>query len=128
MSKKAELRSAMDRLGYLVPDSTKQLLIEYVEKEEDKDAKVQAIELEARNIVRNGEREAKYGPPGSDFTRTAAMWSAILGTEVTPAQMALCMVALKISRLVATPDHHDSMVDGIGYFICMQRIIEGEES
>lgn len=88
--------------------------------------RVEPVEDEAKRIVRNGQREASYGPPLQDFTRTAAMWSAILGVDVTPEQMALCMAALKISRLVATPDHHDSMVDLVGYMICYQRIVEGE--
>lgn len=92
----------------------------------------QYVEDEASRIVRNGEREANYGPPGQDFVRTACMWTGILkevlkdGEYVTAEQVALMMTALKLSRLVATPTHHDSIVDAIGYMICYSRIVEGD--
>lgn len=82
------------------------------------------VELEASRIVRNGERQKNYGHPNADFIRTAGMWSAILGIEVTMQDMALCMAALKISRLKSTPGHHDSLVDLIGYAICYDRLGE----
>lgn len=82
------------------------------------------VEYEASRIVRNGERQQNYGHPNADFQRTAGMWSAILGVEVTMQDMALCMAALKISRLKSTPGHHDSLVDLIGYSICYDRLGE----
>jgi hypothetical protein len=40
----------------------------------------------------------------------------ILGKHnITPEQVALCMVAVKLSRLVETPGHYDSYVDICGY-------------
>lgn len=81
------------------------------------------MELEAARIVRNGERERKYGPPLQDFTRTAGMWTGLTGKAVTPEQVALQMVQLKLSRLIATPDHRDSLVDAVGYLICYSRIV-----
>jgi len=44
------------------------------------------------------QRGSSYGHPRQDFSRTAIMWSAILGTPVTAEQIPLCMIALKISR------------------------------
>lgn len=82
------------------------------------------IELEAREIVRGGDRETSYGHPRNDLERTAKIWSGILSAEVTPEQVALCMIGLKMSRLVQTPHHHDSMVDIIGYAICYDRLEE----
>lgn len=82
------------------------------------------VEFEASRIVRNGERQKNYGHPNADFQRTAGMWSAILGVEVSMQDMALCMAALKISRLKSTPGHHDSLVDLIGYAICYERLGE----
>lgn len=84
------------------------------------------VELEAQGIVRNGEREKNYGTPGSDFKRTAGMWSAYLGAEITTRDVALMMTMLKISRLKATPDHRDSLVDLVGYAICHSRLDEVE--
>lgn len=69
---------------------------------------------EAKRIV-YGERGENYGHPFEDFSRTAQIWSAILGIKVEPEQVALCMVGLKISREVNRPKR-DNVVDGAGYF------------
>ena len=52
---------------------------------------------EAQRIV-YGDRGENYGHPFEDFSRTAKIWSAILEIEITPEQVALCMVGLKIGR------------------------------
>lgn len=88
------------------------------------------VELQASDLVRNGERQQVYGHPAEDFTRTAAIWSAILGTKVSAEDVALMMVGLKMSRLVATPGHKDSITDMIGYSICLDRVsqyLDGDE-
>jgi hypothetical protein len=59
-------------------------------------------------------RAASYGPPSENFQRIATGWQVILGANVSPEQVALCMAWLKIARLVNGP-HHDSYVDGAGY-------------
>jgi hypothetical protein len=66
----------------------------------------------------SSDRQDHYGPPHEDFSRSAKMWSAILGVDVTPQQFALCMIAVKISRLTETPTHRDSVVDIAGYARC----------
>ena len=65
------------------------------------------------------DREKDYGHPRDSFNRISIMWSAILGTDVTPHDVALCMVALKISRLAHDPEHLDSAVDIVGYARCL---------
>jgi len=60
------------------------------------------------------QRQADYGHPRQDFTRTAALWTAILGAPVTAKQVALCMVALKLSRECFKPKR-DNLVDAVGY-------------
>ena len=45
----------------------------------------------------------------------AARWSLTLGRPVTPEQVVLCMIDLKLARLAADPLHRDSLVDVIGY-------------
>lgn len=60
-------------------------------------------------------RMETYGHPIEDFDRIARMWTAIFGRHVETHEVALCMVAVKISRLVQTPGHHDSLVDIAGY-------------
>lgn len=63
----------------------------------------------------SGDRNKNYGTPRTNHERIAAIWSVILGIEVTPEAAALCMAGVKIARLVETPDHLDSFVDGAAY-------------
>lgn len=76
--------------------------------------KHESILDEAKRIV-HGDRGENYGHPFEDFSRTAQIWSAILGIDVDPEQVALCMVGVKISREVNRPKR-DNIVDGAGYF------------
>lgn len=59
-----------------------------------------------------------YGPPDRDFANIAAMWSVILETKVNAGDVAKCMIALKLSRLMHTPGHMDSWLDIAGYAAC----------
>jgi hypothetical protein len=79
---------------------------------------------EAQGLV-YGERQASYGHPLDDFTRTAKMWGAILGCEVTAEQVGLCMCALKISRQV-NGYKRDNLVDLAGYAATVELVIEEE--
>ena len=45
----------------------------------------------------------------------AARWSITLGHPVTPAQVVLCLIDLKLTRLAHDPKHHDSVCDVVGY-------------
>jgi len=73
------------------------------------------IAEEAVNIV-TGERQQAYGHPSKNFQDTARLWSVVLGIEVTPQQVALCMVHLKLAREVFSPKR-DNLVDAIGYLL-----------
>lgn len=85
----------------------------------------ESILLEALRLTR-GNRNADYGHPLDDFTRTAALWSAFLGTPVDYRQAIVCMMLVKVSRLGHTPEHHDSIVDLAGYADCLAMAI-GED-
>jgi Domain of unknown function (DUF6378) len=61
------------------------------------------------------ERGAAYGDAATSMAVVAARWSLTLGHPVTPAQVVLCMIDLKIARLAHDPKHHDSAADVIGY-------------
>lgn len=79
---------------------------------------------EADRLV-EGARQDAYGPPEQDLGRTGRLWAGILGLpEITAVQVALCMAAVKISRLCQTPDHRDSVVDIAGYARCIELIQE----
>lgn len=72
-----------------------------------------SILSEAHRLVHGG-RGQDYGHPYEDLSRTAKIWSAILGIEVTPQQVALCMIGVKISRECHRPKR-DNRVDIAGY-------------
>lgn len=71
--------------------------------------------LKTASDLTAGDRNNTYGTPRANHERIAAIWTVILGTPVTAQQVALCMAGVKISRLVTTPDHLDSYVDGAAY-------------
>ncbi len=78
---------------------------------------------EAAKLV-HGDRGQDYGDPSDDFAKTAKMWSAILGVEVTPDKIPLCMIAVKISRL-CNSYKRDSVVDIAGYAECLSMMKGG---
>ena len=77
------------------------------------------ILIEKAERIVNQDRNTRYGGPEESFTTIARFWSVFLGVEVSPLQVAGCMILLKLARLKKTPTHEDSVVDGIGYFACM---------
>jgi hypothetical protein len=82
----------------------------------------EGIEQEARRLV-YGERAKTYGHPRGDFDRVAGMWSAMLGVPIDAEHVALMMIAFKLARLAATPEHRDSQVDVIGYALALDRLL-----
>ncbi len=68
------------------------------------------------------ERRDDYGDPVEQFRAIADRWSITLGTPITPSQVALCMIDLKLARLAYDPGHIDSMVDVIGYAALLREV------
>lgn len=69
--------------------------------------------LEAHGLI-NGLRQDDYGHPLDDFTKTAIQWEVILGVSVSPEQVGLCMISVKISRHLNAPKA-DNLTDIAGY-------------
>jgi len=69
----------------------------------------------------NSDRAKVYGPAKKNHEDIAKIWSVILGKEITAEQVVMCMMGLKISRLIKTPEHADSWVD-----LCAYGAIGGE--
>jgi len=68
------------------------------------------------------ERRDDYGDPVEQFRAIADRWSITLGTPITPSQVALCMIDLKLARLAYDPGHIDSIVDVIGYAALLREV------
>lgn len=64
----------------------------------------------------NHDRQTDYGAPEDTFALIAAFWSAYLGTDVKPADVAALMQLLKIARQRGK-SKKDNFVDLVGYAI-----------
>jgi hypothetical protein len=67
-------------------------------------------------------RDAAYGHPAVSMAAIAARWSLTLGRPVTPAQVVLCMLDLKLARLAHDSKHQDSIADVIGYAALLPQV------
>ena len=67
-------------------------------------------------------RRGEYGEPEDRFANVAVRWSQVLGIRVTAAQVALCLMDLKMARLTHDPRHLDSLIDVFGYGACLREI------
>lgn len=72
--------------------------------------------LRAAGELINGDRARQYGEAHDTHARIGQMWAAILGVAaVSPAEVALCMDAVKSIRAAKNPQYEDSWVDKAGY-------------
>jgi len=71
----------------------------------------------------NVDRQRDYSHPLDNFTKISKIWSAILDIEISPEQVALCMVGVKIARETHAPKD-DNIVDGVGYFLTLAKVKE----
>ena len=70
------------------------------------------------------ERSTQYGDAATNMAAIAARWSATLGHEISPAQVVLCLLDLKLARLAHDPTHEDSAVDVCGYAALLRELTE----
>lgn len=71
-------------------------------------------------VVRH--RRARYGGPEDMFDQIARRWSMVLDIEVQPAQVALCLMELKMARLAHDSRDLDSQTDVAGYAACLREV------
>lgn len=72
------------------------------------------------------ERVKVYGDPKVTFPQIAQAWSAVLGFEVLPYQVPLCLIAMKLVRTSQTPDYSDNSDDVEGYLDIFRKVV-GED-
>ena len=75
---------------------------------------------QAAGIV--AERRTTYGDPAASMAVVARRWSITLGRTVTPPEVVLCLIDLKLTRLGHDPGHQDSILDVAGYAAILQEL------
>jgi hypothetical protein len=80
----------------------------------------QAILDEAAAVLEA--RGKSYGDAATVFAAIAKRWSATLGRPVTPTEVVLCMIDLKLARLARDPGYHDGVIDVIGYAVLLPEV------
>lgn len=79
--------------------------------------RVEALREAARII--SGERNKEYGGPEENFSRTAQIWSVIMGINFTAEDVAMMMVGLKVARYANRGGFQpDTWIDIAGYAGC----------
>lgn len=69
-------------------------------------------------------RSNDYDHPKANFTRIAGMWAHLFGWDVTPEEVGLAMICVKLTR--EWWDHkEDNLADIEGYAECVRRIHGG---
>lgn len=87
----------------------------------------QSILDDAKDII-YGDREKTYGAPDKNLKAIAGYWANHLNTrfgtynDITPEDVCIMMVLLKVARLGNDQQHRDSKVDAAGYIALMERI------
>lgn len=80
--------------------------------------------LRAAEQLISVDRREEYGDPMLSFDNIATIWSVILGIEVSPNDVALCMAGLKLARAVHNRQDSDSYIDLAGYVALAWEIAE----
>lgn len=79
--------------------------------------------LQAAEKIINGDRAKAYGSPLVSCTKIATLWGVVLNCEITPEQVAMCMIQLKIVREM-NRHQKDNIIDIAGYAGIMEKIIK----
>lgn len=82
------------------------------------------LATDALEVV-TGPRQRDYAHPRINFQRIADLWSPILGVQVTPQQVALCMIQVKVAREL-NRHTRDNLVDLIGYTLTLDACMEDQ--
>jgi len=70
------------------------------------------------------QRGSIYGSAEVNHRRISELWSGYLDTYISPEQVAMCMLLVKVARLSQSSDHEDSLTDLLGYGIIFHKIVK----
>ena len=70
------------------------------------------------------DRGSIYGSSQSNHERISELWSAYYGNYISPMQVSLMQLLVKVSRLAETANHKDSIKDIIGYAAIYQELYD----
>lgn len=81
---------------------------------------------EAGKII-TGPRRESYGSPLECHQTIAALWKLLFGWDVTPRQVCLAMICVKLAREKGKGDR-DNLLDIIGYSALAEEVSAGKDS
>ena len=67
-------------------------------------------------------RGSVYGSSQSNHERISELWSAYYGDYISPMQVSIMQLLVKVSRLAETANHQDSVKDIIGYAVIYKEL------
>jgi len=70
------------------------------------------------------QRGSVYGSAEINHRRISELWSGYLDTYISPEQVAMCMLLVKVARLSQSSDHEDSLADLLGYGLIYHQIVK----
>ena len=85
----------------------------------DEEGTIEYNILHEADYITKGQRREDYGSVEESFYKIAQLWEPILGVPISPRQVALCMIQLKVARYVHG-QQRDSLVDIAGYARCLE--------
>ena len=93
----------------------------------------ESTSAEAHRLV-FGPRNATYDHPSIDYGRTAELFAALTGVELSTREAVCFMLCVKLSRISAAMQHEfpadmvrDSIVDLAGYADCLYGVWESDQ-
>jgi len=97
---------------------------EVIDKNIEKEQAEKKGLLQKAHETITGQRQQDYGDKLQNFSQIAMLFQGVLATKlqssakITPEDVALLMMQVKIARLAKSPNHKDSILDVAGYAGC----------
>lgn len=71
--------------------------------------------LDKAKALVTGDRAKDYGDAHDNHKRIAEIWSVIIGVKISVRMVYLCIIVIKLVRLMSNEKHTDSWIDICGY-------------